>query len=123
MGMAVDTTAPEALEEMLAESAGMVVALRDKINELASMTTGDAKVFLSRYDAERDRLQRYAKDFAVLGLAERKQALRESEIDQLYQAMVRSLDELPQAQRLAVEARLRSELRGLMAIEATASSS
>lgn len=91
MGKAIDTSAPEALEEMLAEAAGMVVVLRDKIATFDDPTTKEARITLARYDMERDRLQRFAKDFTTLGLAERKQVLHEAEVERFYQALQRAL--------------------------------
>lgn len=120
MGTAVQTSAPEALQGLLNETAGMVVAAREKVQGLDGLTPAQASAVLDRYDAERDRLQRFAKDHATLGIAERQQALREGEIDQLYQAMIGSLAVLPIEQRAAVEGELKRRLTGLVAIEATA---
>lgn len=116
LGVQIETTPIEALEQMLYESAGNVAVLREMVGELGPdqlygpVKHGEPKaephVLVVMYDAERDRLARIAKDCAGLGLDERKVRIMEGEVERLYGLLTQALGVLPLPQQEQVKSEL-----------------
>lgn len=120
LGVAIETTPIEALEQMLYEAAGNVAVLREMVNERDEVTDVELTqsggktvphVLVVMYGEERDRLARIAKDCAGLGLDERKVRIMEGEIERLYGAVTQALSVLPVESREVVKAELIKQLR------------
>ncbi len=105
LGVPVATDPVSALEGLLDEANGNVIALRDLVRSLDCGTSDgkDTETLVSRfgrhpfvemYDAERDRLGKIAKECAALGLEERRIHVAERESRALEAVLARVFDVL-----------------------------
>lgn len=109
LGIEVDTTPEEAIFAMIREAAGNVALLRAQVAALEATVgpdgiagrTGNEKVrheakphvLVVMYDEERDRLVRYAKVAAEIGLSERMVTLAEQQGQLIAQIFTAALDD------------------------------
>lgn len=123
LGIPVEISPIEALEQSLWEAAGNVAVYRTLVGDLGLSLTDEEgshvagyrkvpHIFVQMYDSERDRLAKIAKECAALGLDERRVQMAEDQAQRLFGAITRSLNAIPVEYREVFRANLANEIRG-----------